>query len=76
MTVGRCSELSEAAGESLGATATSADTWLLVEVRGTWPRDVSDPTALGETASARIAAWLARRPFVEAPLHPSSRSGT
>ena len=62
MTAGRCADLSEKAGESLAATATSVDTWLLVEVRGTWPRDVSDPTALGETASARIAAWLADVP--------------
>ena len=62
MTAGRCADLSAAAGESLVATATSVDTWLLVEVRGTWPRDVSDPTALGEAASARIATWLADIP--------------
>ena len=31
---GRCADLSEEAGESLAATATSVDTWLLVEVRG------------------------------------------
>ena len=62
MNAGRCADLSEEAGESLAATATSVDTWLLVEVRGTWPRDVSDATALGETASARIAAWLADVP--------------
>ena len=62
MTAGRCADLSAAAGESLVATATSVDMWLLVEVRGTWPRDVSDPTALGEAASARIATWLADVP--------------
>lgn len=62
MTTGRCADLSEGAGESLAATATSVDTWLLVEVGGTWPRDVSDETALGKTASARIAAWLADVP--------------
>ena len=62
MSSGRCAELSEEAGESLAATATSVDTWLLVEVRGTWPRDVSDPAALGEAASARTAAWLAGTP--------------
>ena len=62
MTAGRCADLSEEAGESLAATATSVDIWLLVEVRGTWPRDVSDPAALGETASVRIAAWLADTP--------------
>lgn len=62
MTTGRCADLSEEAGESLAATATTVHTWLLVEVRGTWPRDVSDETVLGETASARIAAWLADVP--------------
>lgn len=62
MSAGRCADLSEGAGESLAATATSVDTWLLVEVRGTWPRDVADTTALGETASASIAAWLANVP--------------
>jgi len=62
MTIGRCSDLSAEAGESLVATATSVDTWLLVEVRGTWPRDVSDAAALGEPASARIAEWLAGVP--------------
>ena len=62
MTIGRCSDLSAEAGESLVATATSVDTWLLVEVRGTWPRDVSDAAALGEPAAARIADWLASVP--------------
>ncbi len=62
MTVGRCSDLSAEAGESLVATATPVDTWLLVEVRGTWPRDVSDAAALGESAAARISEWLARQP--------------
>jgi hypothetical protein len=58
----RCSELSRAAGESLAATATSARRWLLVEVRGGWPREVSDPGALPETASAAVSDWLARTP--------------
>ena len=62
MTAGRCADLSQEAGESLAATATSVETWLLVEVRGTWPRDVSDETALGEPAASRIAAWLAEVP--------------
>ncbi len=58
MTTGRCADLSEAAGESLAATATTAHNWLLVEVRGTWPRDVGDVSALTETESAAIRAWL------------------
>lgn len=60
MTVGRCSDLSAQAGESLVATAAPVDNWLLVEMRGTWPRDVFDVAALGEPAAARIAEWLAR----------------
>ena len=62
MSAGRCADLSEEAGESIAATATSVDTWLLVEVRGAWPRDVSATTALGEAASAMVAAWLADVP--------------
>jgi hypothetical protein len=62
MTAGRCADLSEEAGESLAATATSVATWLLVEERGTWPRDVSDASAFGEPGSTRIAAWLADVP--------------
>jgi hypothetical protein len=58
MTSGRCADLSEAAGESLAATATTVHNWLLVEVRGTWPRDVSDMTLLHERARDTITAWL------------------
>jgi hypothetical protein len=62
MTNGRCADLSEEAGESLAATATTVRTWLLVEVRGTWPRDVSDLTALDEGERAAISAWLEEIP--------------
>jgi hypothetical protein len=58
MTGGRCADLSEEAGESLAATATMVRNWLLVEVRGTWPRDVSDLTTLDERERAAISAWL------------------
>jgi len=58
VTSGRCAELSEEAGESLAATATTAHNWLLVEVRGTWPRDVSDLTAFDPGARRAITAWL------------------
>jgi hypothetical protein len=78
MTAGRCADLSEDAGESLAATATSVDTWLLVEVRGTWPRDVADGSALGEPAATRISAWLAdasssRLLFIRRPGSVSDR---
>jgi hypothetical protein len=59
---GRCADLSEAAGECLAATAVTARAWLLVEVRGAWPRDVSDSGALPPAAEAAIGAWLAETP--------------
>jgi len=62
MTNGRCAELSEAAGESIAATATTAHNWLLVEVRGTWPRDVTDATALDDTERTSVRAWLEEVP--------------
>jgi hypothetical protein len=58
----RCSELSELAGEPLGATATTAENWLLVEVPGTWSRDVSDGTGLPESSRAAVRAWLDQTP--------------
>jgi hypothetical protein len=60
--VGRCADLSEAAGESLAATAVSARAWLLVEMPGAWPRDVSSPGALPPTAEAAVGEWLAETP--------------
>jgi hypothetical protein len=58
----RCSELSELAGESLDATASTAQSWLLVEVPGTWPRDVSDGDGLPDAARHSVRAWLERTP--------------
>ena len=59
----RCADLSELAGESLGATATTAEHWLLVEVPGTWPRDVSDAATVCPSAHATPSqAWLERTP--------------
>ena len=57
-----CSDLSLAAGEPLHATATTATGWLLVEVPGTWPRDVSDEQALPPTTRAALDSWLSRAP--------------
>lgn len=56
----RCSESSLEAGESLAATATTAEHWLLVEMPGTWPRDVSVEGALPGPARKRVDAWLDR----------------
>jgi hypothetical protein len=58
VTSGRCADLSEAAGEPISATATTATSWLLVEVQGAWPRDVADEGALDARSHATVAAWL------------------
>jgi hypothetical protein len=58
----RCSEASESAGEPIGATATEAESWLLVEVPGPWPRDVSEGSGLPPRAQAAAGAWLERTP--------------
>ena len=62
MSRNRCSEISLGAGESLAATATIAERWLLVEVPGPWPRDVSDEGALPEPAREVVRAWLEASP--------------
>jgi hypothetical protein len=58
----RCCELSEAAGESLVATATTSRSWLLVEVPGAWSRDVGDDGVLPPAAHDAVTTWLAGRP--------------
>jgi hypothetical protein len=58
----RCCEASEAAGEPIAATASYARNWLVVEVPGTWPRDVSDEAALPTAAREAVQAWLGRTP--------------
>jgi len=59
---GRCADLSELAGEPLGATATTAVNWLLVEMPGTWQRDVGDGLGLPEAARQAARAWLDATP--------------
>jgi hypothetical protein len=58
----RCADLSELAGEPLGATATTAENWLLIEVPGTWPRDVGDGAGLPEAARRIAGEWLESTP--------------
>lgn len=62
MTSSRCADLSEAAREPISATATNALHWLLVEVRGTWPRDVSDLGGLDPELRKAITTWLEQTP--------------
>lgn len=74
----RCAELSERAGEPLAATATTAHDWLLLEVPGVWPRDVSEESALEEASRATITTWLERGPssrvlFVRRPGRAGGR---
>jgi hypothetical protein len=73
----RCCEASERAGEEIGATATVAENWLLVEVPGPWPRDVSEGDGLTPRARAAVQDWLARTPssrlmFVRRPAGRAS----
>ena len=62
MTTARCADVSEAAGEPISATVPTVENWLLVEVRGTWPRDVSDLSGLDEPARQAVTAWLESTP--------------
>ena len=57
-----CSDASEAADEPLAATAVTAQRWLLLEVRGGWPRDVGEHGALPPAAEDAVSAWLAAAP--------------
>jgi hypothetical protein len=59
---GRCADLSREAGESLGATAVTADRWLLVEVPGSWPREVTAEGPLPDDAQQAVASWLHATP--------------
>jgi hypothetical protein len=69
----RCSELSRAADESLGATAVTAERWLLIEVPGMWPRDVADEGPLPPDAARAVARWLRETP--RSRLHFVRRPG-
>jgi hypothetical protein len=75
----RCSEISLGAHESLVATATTAERWLLVEVPGSWPRDVSAVGALPTAAAGAVATWLEQTPgsrllFIRRPGRSSAQS--
>ena len=58
MSLARCADVSRSAGEPLVATATTVANWLLVEVPGTWPRDVADPDVLSSSARRAVDVWL------------------
>jgi hypothetical protein len=74
----RCADLSRAAAEPLGATASTASRWLLVEMPGSWPRDVADGAALPLQAREVVTSWLraaggARLQFIRRPGRESER---
>jgi hypothetical protein len=58
----RCADASAAAGESLSGSAVTVENWLLIELRGTWPRDVSAALVEGEPGSGVLGTWLDRTP--------------
>jgi hypothetical protein len=74
----RCADISRSAGESLFATATTVTSWLLIEVPGTWPRDVSEGDTLPSQGRRAVDAWLEATPgsrllFVRRPGRGTSR---
>lgn len=54
----RCSDCSRAAGEQLAGTATTVDEWLLLEVPGSWPRDVGSGDGAPDRHRAAAERWL------------------
>lgn len=57
-----CSEVSLEGGESLGATASRIDNWILVEYRGVWSPDPIAGSAFSDAVKAHLRAQLAARP--------------
>jgi hypothetical protein len=55
----RCSDRSRAAGEQLPGTAATVDRWLLLEVPGSWSRDVGSGAGLPDAVRATVSSWLA-----------------
>jgi hypothetical protein len=55
-----CSELSQANGETLAATASRLDHWLLVEYRGLWARDELGGSLLPAAVKEHLRAQLGR----------------
>src|SRR5918999_3599602 len=67
-----CSELSLANAEPLAATASRVDTWILVEYRGLWNRDLLGGSILSDPLKVHLRAQLnalprARLLFIRRP---------
>src|SRR5215218_11300721 len=57
-----CADLSRANGESLAATASRIDRWLLVEYRGLWSSDAVAGSGLSDQVKSRLRELRAARP--------------
>jgi hypothetical protein len=57
-----CAELSLANAEPLAATASRVDTWILVEYRGLWNRDLLAGSVLSDPLKAHLRSQLAALP--------------
>ena len=68
-----CSELSLAAGEALAGTATTAERWLLVEVRGPWGREAVVDSGLPRPVRELLETFDGR---VQLIRRPDRRAGT
>jgi hypothetical protein len=57
-----CAETSRAHDESLHATASRVDTWILIEYRGLWAHDAVDGSTLSDALKAHLVAERRRLP--------------
>jgi hypothetical protein len=57
-----CAETSRAHAESLHATASRVDTWILLEYRGLWAHDAVDGSTLSPALKAYLVAERVRLP--------------
>jgi hypothetical protein len=57
-----CAETSRAHAESLQATASRVDTWILIEYRGLWAHDAVDGSTLSRALKAHLVAERVRLP--------------
>jgi hypothetical protein len=57
-----CAETSRAHAESLHATASRVDTWILLEYRGLWAHDAVDGSTLSDALKAHLVAARVRLP--------------
>ena len=69
-----CAEMSRAHAESLHATASRVDTWILIEYRGLWAHDAVDGSTLSGALKAHLVAERVPSAARPHPLRPSLRA--